>query len=279
MTTTTATTRPSPLVALDVPSPPRVRRLRLAAADTVTLNRREFLIWLRNPAFIFFTVIQPVMFVLLFRYVFGGAIHVKVPGGYVDFLMPGIVAQSAAFASFATAISLARQLQKGVIDRFRAMPMARSAVLLGRLSADTARLVLTLLVILGVGYLVGFRFHDGAVPALAMMLLGVALGVTICTVSAYVGLAIKDEESVSSFGLVWLFPLTFVSSAFVTVGSMPGWLQAFAKNQPVTIVIDEMRSLALGGPLALHAWQSAVWLVGIVAVFVPLAVRAYRRAT
>jgi ABC transporter DrrB family efflux protein len=269
----------SSLLALDVPSQPRSHRLRLAAADTATLNRREFLIWMRNPAFIFFTVIQPVMFVLLFRYVFGGSILVKVPGGYVDYLMPGIIAQSAAFASFATAISLARQLQKGVIDRFRAMPMARSAVLLGRLTADTVRLVVTLLVILGVGYAVGFRFHSGAVPALLMMVLGVALGVTICTVSAYVGLAIKDEEAVSSFGLVWLFPLSFVSSAFVPVQSMPGWLQAFAKNQPVTIVIDEMRSLALGGPLALHAWQSAVWLIGIVAVFVPLAVRAYRRAS
>jgi ABC-2 type transport system permease protein/oleandomycin transport system permease protein len=269
----------APLVALQVPSVPMAHRLRLAAADTATLNRREFLIWMRNPVFIFFTVIQPVMFVLLFRYVFGGSILVTVPGGYVDYLMPGIIAQSAAFASFATAISLARQLQKGVIDRLRVMPTARSAVLLGRLTADTVRLVVTLLVILGVGYAVGFRFHNGAVPALVMMLLGVALGVTICTVSAYVGLAVKDEEAVSSFGLVWLFPLTFVSSAFVPVQSMPGWLQAFAKNQPVTIVISEMRSLALGGPLALHAWQSAAWLIGIVAVFVPLAVRAYRRAS
>ncbi len=273
------TTNLSPLVALDVLRPPRARQIRLGAADTAALTRREFLIWLRNPSFIFFTIIQPVMFVLLFRYVFGGAIHVPVPGGYVDFLMPGIIAQSAAFASFATAISLARQLQKGVIDRFRAMPMARSAVLLGRLIADTLRLVVTLLVLLGVGYAVGFRFRNGALPALLMMLLGIALGVAICTISAYVGLAIKDEESVSSFGLVWLFPLSFVSSAFVTVQSMPGWLQAFAKNQPVTIVIDEMRALALGGPLALHGWQSAVWLAGIVAVFVPLAVRAYRRAT
>jgi ABC-2 type transport system permease protein/oleandomycin transport system permease protein len=275
----TSTKNLAPLVALQVPSSPKAHRLRLAVADTATLNRREFLIWMRNPVFIFFTVIQPVMFVLLFRYVFGGSILVTVPGGYVDYLMPGIIAQSAAFASFATAISLARQLQKGVIDRLRAMPMARSAVLLGRLTADTVRLVVTLLVILGVGYAVGFRFHNGAVPALVMMVLGVALGVTICTVSAYVGLAVKDEEAVSSFGLVWLFPLTFVSSAFVPVQSMPGWLQAFAKNQPVTLVIDEMRSLALGGPLALHAWQSAAWLIGIVAVFVPLAVRAYRRAS
>jgi ABC transporter DrrB family efflux protein len=269
----------SPVVALDVPSPALSQRLRFGISDTLSLTLRDLLIWLRNPAFIFFTVIQPVMFVLLFRYVFGGAIPVRVPGGYVNFLMPGIIAQSAAFASFGTAISLARQLQKGVIDRFRAMPMARSAVLLGRLASDTVRLTVTVIVLLAVGYAVGFRFHNGVVPAVIMMILGVVFGVTICTISAYVGLAIKDEESVGSFGLVWLFPLTFVSAAFVPVQSMPGWLQAFAKNQPVSIVIDEMRALALGGPLTTHAWQSALWLAGILAFFVPLAVRTYRRAT
>jgi len=273
---TTATL--SPLVALDIPSPPVGERIRLGIADAMTLTRRELLIWFRNPAFLFFTFIQPVMFVLLFRYVFGGAIPVKVPGGYVNYLMPGIIAQSAAFASFGTAISLARMLQKGVIDRFRAMPMARSAVLLGRLMADTLRLAVTVLVILAVGFAVGFRFHNGFGPAVLMIVLGVVFGVVICTISAYVGLAIKDEEAVGSFGLVWLFPLTFVSAAFVPVKSMPGWLQAFANNQPVTIVIDELRNLALGGPLVLHAWQSALWIAGIAAVFVPLAVRAYRRA-
>ncbi len=267
-----------PLEALHIPNPPAAKRFKLGLSDAATLTHRDLLVWFRNPAFIFFTIIQPIMFVLLFRYVFGGAIPVHVPGGYVNFLMPGIIAQSAAFASFGTAISLARQLQKGVIDRYRAMPMARSAVLLGRLAADTLRLTVTVLVILGVGYAVGFRFNNGVLPAVIMMIFGVAFGVVICTVSAYVGLAIKDEESVGSFGLVWLFPLTFVSAAFVPVQSMPGWLQAFANNQPVTIVIDEMRALALGGPLALHAWQSVVWLVGIAAVFVPLAVRAYRRA-
>lgn len=274
-----STTTIDQFVALEIPRPPAIQRVKFGLADTITLTRRELLIWFRNPAFVFFTIIQPVMFVLLFRYVFGGAIPVRVPGGYVNFLMPGIIAQSAAFASFGTAIALARQLQKGVIDRFRAMPMARSAVLLGRLAADTLRLVVTVLVILAVGYAVGFRFQNGVVPAVLMVVLGVLFGVVICTISGFVGLAIKDEESVGSFGLVWLFPLTFVSAAFVPIASMPGWLQAFAKNQPVTIVIDEMRSLALGGPLGLHAWQSAVWLAGITAVFVPLAIRAYRKAT
>ena len=273
------TTALSPYVAIDAPALPLAQRFQLGFADVVTLTRRELMVWLRNPSYMFFTVIQPVMFVLLFRYVFGGAIPVKVPGGYVNFLMPGIIAQSAAFASFGTAIGLARQLQRGVIDRFRAMPMARSAVLVGRLVADTVRLAVTVIVILAVGYAVGFRFQNGVGPAILMMILGIAFGAVICTVSAYVGLAIKDEESVGSFGLVWLFPLTFVSSAFVPIASMPGWLQAFAKNQPVTIVISEMRSMALGGPLALHAWQSVAWLAGIAVVFVYLAVGAYRRAS
>lgn len=274
-----STTTLPPPVALDIPRAPLTDRMRYGLADTATLTRRDLMIWFRNPAFLFFTFIQPVMFVLLFRYVFGGAIPVHVPGGYVDFLMPGIIAQSAAFASFGTAISLSREIQKGVIDRFRAMPMARSAVLLGRLVADTLRLTVTVLVILGVGYAVGFRFINGVLPAVLMVIVGIIFGVVICTVSAWVGLAIKDEESVGSFGLVWLFPLTFVSAAFVPVRSMPGWLQAFAKNQPVTIVIDEMRSLALGGPLVLHAWQSAVWMLGIAVVFVALAARSYRNLT
>ena len=274
---TTPTT--SPYIAIDTPALPLAQRFHLGFSDVVTLTRRELMVWFRNPSYMFFTVIQPVMFVLLFRYVFGGAIPVKVPGGYVNFLMPGIIAQSAAFASFGTAIGLARQIQRGVIDRFRAMPMARSAVLVGRLVADTVRLAVTVIVILAVGYAVGFRFQNGVGPAILMMILGVAFGAVICTVSAYVGLALKDEESVGSFGLVWLFPLTFVSSAFVPITSMPGWLQAFAKNQPVTIVISEMRSMALGGPLALHAWQSVAWLAGIAVVFVYLAVGAYRKAS
>jgi ABC transporter DrrB family efflux protein len=258
-------------------SAPGGHRFRWAVADALTLTRRDVMVWRRNPTFLVFTVVQPVMFVLLFRYVFGGAITVHTKGGYVGFLMPGIIGQSAAFASFSTAIGLAREMQRGVIDRFRSMPMSRSAVLVGRLLADTLRLTVTVLVLLGVSFAVGFRFQNGLLPAIGMVVLGIVFGVVICCVSAFVGLAIRDEESVGSFGLIWLFPLTFVSSAFVQVSSMPGWLQAFANNQPVTIVIDEMRALALGGPLVLHGWQSAVWIVAILGVFVPLAVRSYRR--
>lgn len=265
------------MIARAAPARSTAQRVRWAVGDALTLTRRDLLVWARVPSFLVFTIVQPVMFVLLFRYVFGGAIKVNVPGGYVDYLTPGIIGQSAAFASFGTAIGLAREMQRGVIDRFRSMPMSRSAVLVGRLTADTVRMVVTVVVLLGVSYAVGFRFHNGWLPALMMVVLAVVFGVTVCCVSAFVGLAIRDEESVGSFGLIWLFPLTFVSAAFVPISSMPGWLQAFAKNQPVTIVIEEMRSLALGGPLALHAWESVLWLAGIIAVFVPLAVRAYRR--
>jgi ABC-2 type transport system permease protein len=220
-----------------------------------------------------------VMFVLLFRYVFGGAIATGAPGGYVDFLLPGVIGQTAAFTSFGTAISLATEVQKGSIDRLRSMPIARSAVLLGRLSADVVRLFVITVVIVGVGYAIGFRFHGGVGGAVGMVLLALLLGVVTCCVSAFIGLAIKDEESVQAFGLIWVFPLTFVSSAFVPVQTMPGWLQAFANNQPITQMVDAMRALALGGPVGDHVWVGVLWMVGILAVFGPLAVRAYRRAS
>jgi ABC transporter DrrB family efflux protein len=257
---------PSPLV-----------QARWAVTDTLTITRRNLLVWMRVPAYIVFTVIQPVMFVLMFRYVFGGAIPVK-GTTYVNFLMPGIIAQTAAFATFGTAIALAQELKKGVIDRLRSMPMARSAVLAGRLVADTARMLVTILIVLAVGYAVGFRFQNGPVPAVLMVVLSIVFGVAICLIAAFTGLAIGDEESVQAFGLIWLFPITFLSSAFVPIATMPGWLQAFANNQPVTYVVNTMRALALGGPIEANLWKSIVWLVGIFVVFAPLAVRAYKRA-
>jgi ABC transporter DrrB family efflux protein len=276
------------MTAAALPAPGRIGagldRMRWAAVDALTITRRNLVVWARVPAFIVFTLVQPVMFTLLFAYVFGGAIPVSGPETYVDYLMPGIIGQTAAFASFATAIALAREVQKGVLDRFRSMPMARSAVLNGRLIADTARMLVTILVIIAVGYGVGFRFSNGAGPAIAMVALALLLGLTVCCVSAYIGLAIKDEESVQAFGLIWVFPLTFVSSAFVPIETMPGWLQAFANNQPFTVIVDTMRYLAIGpipGSTTLqpHLWQSLAWLAGALALFGPLAVRAYRRAS
>lgn len=248
-----------------------------AVTDSLTIMRRNLLLWLRTPSYIVFTVIQPMMFMLLFRYVFGGAIKVQVKGGYVDYLLPGIIGQTCAFTSFGTAVALAKELQKGTIDRLRSMPMARSAVLIGRLGADVVRLAVTIGVLILTGYAVGFRFENGAGPAVLMIVLALAIGTAVANVSAFTGLAIKDEEAVQAFGFIWVFPLTFVSSAFVPIQSMPGWLQAFAKNQPFSIFISEMRSLAVGGPVLLHAWQSIAWLAGIFALFGYLAARAYRR--
>lgn len=280
MTSTVTTGRSRQIPAGRAPSvPPSVaRRFVEAVTDSLTITRRNLLVWLRVPAFLVFTFVQPVMFVLMFRYVFGGAIHVAVPGGYVDYLIPGIIAQSAGFASIGTAIALAEELKKGVIDRFRSMPMARSAVLSGRLVADTGRMVATIAVMVGIGYAVGFRFRNGVGPAFGMVALATAFGLTVCCIAAYIGLTVKDQETVQSVGLIWLFPLTFVSNAFVPVASMPSWLQGFAIHQPVSQVVDAMRGMALGGPIWAHLWQSLAWLVGALVVFGPLAVRAYRRA-
>ncbi len=260
--------------------PSAAQNARWAVSDALVITRRNLLVWMRVPAYLVFTVVQPVIFVLLFRYVFGGAIQAPGAGGYVSYLMPGIIGQTAAFATFATAIALAQEAKKGVIDRFRAMPMARSAVLAGRLIADSIRMMIVILVIVGVGYAVGFRFQNGVAGAVGMVLLAEAFGVTVCAVSAFIGLAIKDEESVQAFGLIWLFPLTFISSAFVPIATMPTWLQDFANNQPVTLVINAMRAMALGGPafpLNPALWESLLWLAGVLIVFVPLAVWSYRR--
>ena len=252
---------------------------RWGFTDTWVMTKRNLTVWSRVPAIIVFTIVQPVIFTLLFRFVFGGAIPVNIPGGYVNYLLPGIVGQTAAFASMGTAIALAAEVQKGVVDRLRAMPVARGAFLGGRLLADIVRMTITVLIIVGIGYVVGFRFMGGFGSGVAMVGLAIALGASMCLISATVGLTLKNEESTQAFGLIWLFPLTFISSAFVPVESMPGWLQAFANNQPVTHVVNALRSFALGTPMHDNLWLSIVWLVGIVVVFTPLAVRAYQRVS
>jgi ABC transporter DrrB family efflux protein len=267
-------------------SPSLWQQARWAVEDSLVITKRNLIVWMRVPSYVFFTVIQPVMFTLLFRYVFGGAIQVPVPGGYVNWLIPGIIAQTAGFASFSTAIGLARELQRGGVDRIKSMPTARSAFLTGRLTADVLRLLVTTLIMVGVGYLVGFRFTGGVAGAFGMVVLAELLGVAVCCVSAYIGLAVKDEESVQAFGLIWVFPLTFVSSAFVPISTMPSWLQGFATHQPFTVVINALRILALGRSvepdvgqsLESALWQSFAWIAATLIVFIPLATRAYKRA-
>jgi ABC transporter DrrB family efflux protein len=256
---------------------PSPQGLHWVLSDAVVMTQRNLLHYLRVPTLIVFSTISPIMFVLLFRYVFGGAI--PVPGlNYVDYLMPGIFVQTITFGAIQTGVGLAEDLSKGMVDRFRSLPMARSAVLAGRTTSDTVRNAFVTVLMVVVGYLVGFRFRAGFVPALAAIGLVVLFGLAFSWLSALIGLAIKDVESVQTFSFLWAMPLTFASSAFVPVGSMPGWLQAFARVNPISIVVDATRALGSGGPTATPLLQSLAWIAAILAVFVPLAVRTYRRA-
>jgi ABC transporter DrrB family efflux protein len=258
-----------------------------AVSDALAVTWRNLLKYVRLPTLLVFSTIQPVMFVLLFRYVFGGAVKLPVPGiDYVDFLMPGIFVQTVVFGSTQTGVGLAEDLAGGMIERFRSLPMARSAVLAGRTFSDTVRNVFVVLLMTGVGMLVGFRFHAGFLDAVAAILLAVLFGFAFSWISALIGLTAGNVEAAQASSFVWIFPLTFASSAFVPVRSMPGWLQAWAKVNPVTIVVNALRSLSLGGRTATliqggstgtHVWQALAWIAGIVVVFVPLAVRRYRR--
>ena len=215
--------------AVTTPAPSRVP-LSWAVSDALVLTRRSLLRYFRIPSLILFSTVQPVMFVLLFRYVFGGAIPVR--GNYVDYLMPGIFVQTAAFGSMGTAIGLADDLSKGMIDRFRSLPMARSAVLVGRVASSTTNMVFQVLLMTVVGVLVGFRFHGtvpGAVVGLGLLVL---VGLAFSCIAAFVGLLIRDPESAQAASGIWIFPLVFASGVFVPVETMPGWLQGFAKAKP-----------------------------------------------
>ena len=247
-----------------------------ALRDALAVTGRNLRRIRREPEVLFFSTIQPIIFVLLFRYVFGGAIDV--PGlRYVDFLMPGIFVQTTAFASTGTGVALADDLSKGIIDRFRSLPMARSAVLAGRSISDLLRISFTVLVMVAVGMAVGLRFHGGFVKALAALALVAYFGFAFTWISAWIGLTVKTVEAANLAGFVWLFPLTFASSAFAPLETMPGWLQAFARATPVTPTVDAVRGLvngtAYGRPLVI----SLCWLTAITVVFSWLAVRRYRR--
>jgi ABC-2 type transport system permease protein len=219
-----------------------------------------------------------VMFVLLWRFVFGGAVRVPGPYPYVDFLMPGIFVQTVVFGSLAAAIGLAADLKSGLLERFRSLPMASSAVLAGRTIADLVRNVLVVALMVAVGFAVGFHIHNGVVPFFGSVLLVLLFGYSMAWIFAAVGLIVGDPESAQAAAFPVLAPLVFASSAFVPLTSMPGWLQAFARNQPVSVTVEASRALVLGGAVAAEVTKALLWMAGIVLVFAPLAVRRYRRA-
>jgi ABC-2 type transport system ATP-binding protein len=256
---------------------PKAVRADLTDMGVVTArNLRHFV---RQPELLIFSTIQPVMFVLLFNYVFGGAIHQALPHGvsYIDYLLPGIFVQSVAFRASMTAVGLSEDLKRGVIDRFRSMPMARSAVLIGRTTADLVRNTLIVLLMIGVGYVIGFSFQAGFLQAVASIAVVAGFGLALSWIFAFVALTVNGAEAAQSAGFVVIFPLVFASSVFVPVSSMPQWLQSFAKVSPVTLTANTARSFALQPGVPSSLGGTIAWIAGILAVFVPLCVWRYRR--
>jgi ABC-2 type transport system permease protein/oleandomycin transport system permease protein len=254
-------------------------RLANTVSDWWVITRRNLITYVRKPDLLVFSTIQPVMFVILFVYVFGGAVGLALPPGvsYVDYLLPGIFVQSVTFRASNTAVGLSEDLRRGVIDRFRSMPMARSAVLLGRTTADLVRNILIIGLMIVVGYLVGFSFQAGVLPALGCVALVAAFGFALSWIFAFVSLVVRGAETAQTAGFVLLFPLVFASSVFVPVSTLPDWLQPIAEASPVTLTADAARTLALTGGIPDSLGGALAWIVGILAVFVPLSVWRYRR--
>ena len=262
------------------PAPPRpgTRRMTpaVAARDIAGVTGRNLRRLVRTPQLLVFAAVQPAMMLLLFRYALGGAI--RVPGmAYVDFVVPAIFLEAVLVGFMATSIGLAQDIGGGIVDRFRSLPMARSAVLAGRTLADLCRSVFSLALMVGLGVLAGFRFHADWLSALAGLGIALLFGYAFCWVYATLGLLTRDPETAQVAGILPFFVLVFASTAFVPVQTMPGWLQWFARNQPVSHTIDLMRALFHGGPIAHSLWLTLLWSLGIFLTFFLVAIRLYRR--
>ena len=258
------------------PTSVELSTMRRAVADTLTITWRNLKAMTRIPEVLVFSTIQPIIFVLTFRYVFGNAITVQ--GDYVDFLMPGIFVQTVAFGAINTGIGLSEDLNKGLIERFRSLPMARSAVLAGRTIADLVRNVVVVAMMVLVGFLVGFDYHTSLVAFLAAFGVLLLFAFAFSWIFGLIGLRAANAESAQAASFPILAVLVFASSAFVPVQTMPGWLQTYNDVQPVSVTVDAIRELSLGGATRNDLLGAIAWSVAIVAVFAPLAVRRYRRA-
>lgn len=247
-------------------------------SDALVLAKRHLVQIPRIPEELIFSTIQPIMFVLLFRYVFGGAIVVK-GTSYVNYLMAGIFAQTVIFGSTSTGVGLANDLQRGLVDRFRSLPMAKSAVLTGRTLSDLVRNAFVIVVMWSVGLLVGFRPQGNVLSWFAAAGLLLLTSFAFSWISATIGLLVSTVEAAQSAGFIWLFPLTFASSAFVPTSSMPSWLRVFAEHQPVSLIVNAVRGLLLNQPDGTTILQALAWCLGILVVFIPFAVWAYGRRT
>lgn len=261
--------------------PGLVTGLRWTLRDSWTITKRNLRHFVRQPRLLIFSTVQPVMFVVLFSFVFGGVAGAALPEGvsYIDFLLPGIFVQSAAFRSTQTAVGLAEDLERGVIDRFRSMPMSRSAVLAGRTVADLVRSLAVIVLMIAVGYAIGFRFTQGVLAAIGAVLIVGAFGFLLSWLFITLALYVPGAEAAQTAGFVVIFPLVFASSIFVPLETMPGWLAAIAGQSPLTHAADAARALSIGGATARPVLLTLAWVVGVLLVIVPVAVRRYRTMT
>lgn len=250
---------------------------RWVIPDTLTMAWRNLVVTTRSPELLTFVTIQPIMFVLLFVYVFGGAIQTG--GNYVDFLIPGIIIQTVLFGTGQTGVGLADDLKKGIVDRYRSLPMARSAVISGRVLGDMVRNLFVVGVMLAVGVAVGFRFHGGVAGAIALPFFAIGFSVAFHFMMAFFGARSSTAESANVASFLIIFPITFLSSAFVPVETMPDWLRPIANANPMTYGVNTARALAQGGPITSDLLATIAWIVGLTLVFAPLAVYQYRRAS
>lgn len=277
---TTSTDHAARRAALAEPVP-ALDRAWWQLRDTWTVTRRNILHFVRQPRLLVFSTIQPVMFVVLFAAVFGGVAANALPDGvsYLAFLLPGLFVHSAAFRSTQTAVGLAEDLERGVIDRFRSMPMSRSAVLAGRTLADLFRSFVVILLMLGIGLVMGFRFTEGPIRALGSIAMVLLFSYLMTWLFCLLALYVPGSEAVQTATFVVIFPLVFASSIFVPLETMPDWMVSVASHSPLTHTADAARALAIGGEVLRPALLAIVWAVSILAVVIPLSVRRYRRVT
>lgn len=249
---------------------------RYLANDILAITRRNLKRYMRSPRLIIFSSIQPIMFLLLFNYVFGGEVNA---GGskYINYLLPGVLAQVVMFGAVQTGVGLADDMTRGIINRFRSLPMSRAAVMAGRTLSDSIRNLFVIAIMLVFGSFLGFQFHNGLGGAVGLVVVMLLYGFAFSWITAVIGMGSGDAETAQVGGFLLVFPLTFASAVFVPTTHMPSWLQSFANNQPVTHLAAAGRELALGTPSHGAIWKILLWVAGMLLVFVPLAIYMYRR--
>ncbi|QUG99773.1 ABC transporter permease [Saccharopolyspora erythraea] len=273
--TTTLEPTPGATSAAPAPSAERVGPLR-AIRHGLTLAGRSILKIRKSPAGLLDVTLQPILFLVMFVYLFGGAISGDT-GAYLQITLPGVLAMNMVFASLGTGMQLNNDITKGVFDRFRSLPVARSAPLIGAVLGDVVRYVVSIAVLLVFGTIMGFRIQTDAVSVLLAVVIVIAFSLAMCWISVFLGMLIRSQQALPGVAMSFMFPLTMGSNVFVPLETMPGWLQAWNGINPVTKLADTARGLMIGGPVAGPLTATLIWMVVLVAVFFPLAMWAYRR--